>query len=48
MAELDLKYYNGVDEYSDGDIEEDIFDIVKNGGMMSEEEKRYAIWESKA
>ena len=43
MAELDLKYYNGVDEYSDGDIEEDIFDIVKNGGMMSEEEKRYAV-----
>ena len=43
MAELDLEYYNGVDEYSDGDIEEDIFHIVKNGGMMSEEEKRYAV-----
>lgn len=29
MAELNMKYYTNTDQYSDGDIENDIFDIVK-------------------
>lgn len=30
MAKICLDFYKGVDEYSDGDIEDKIFDIVKN------------------
>ena len=31
MAELNLKYYNNVDSYSDGDVEVDILNFVKEG-----------------
>lgn len=31
MAELNLKYYNNVDSYSDGDVEIDILNFVKEG-----------------
>lgn len=31
MAELNFKYYNNVDSYSDGDVENDILDFVKEG-----------------
>ncbi len=31
MAELNLKYYNNVDSYSDGDVELDLLEFVKEG-----------------
>lgn len=31
MAELNLKYYNNVDSYSDGDVEIDLLEFVKKG-----------------
>lgn len=43
MAELNLQYYKNVDEYSDGDVEDDIYQIVENGGRISEKENRYAV-----
>ncbi len=43
MAELNLQYYKNIDEYSDGDVEDDIYRIVENGGKISEKENRYAV-----
>ncbi|MCR5701459.1 MAG: glycosyltransferase [Lachnospiraceae bacterium] len=45
MAKLDLRFYNNIDEYSDGDIENDILDIVKSGEDVfdSEQELPYPI-----
>ena len=36
MAELNLKYYNNVDGYSDGDVEIDIMEFVKEGIDVTE------------
>lgn len=36
MAELNLKYYNQVDCYSDGDVEEDILEFVQNGWSLTD------------
>lgn len=36
MAEFNLDYYNNVDSYSDGDIEDEILAYVKEGGTFDE------------
>ena len=46
MAEFILDYYDGDDQYSDGDVENDILRIVKNEGHLSDlssDEINYAI-----
>lgn len=43
MAELNLKYYNNTDIYSDGDIENDILDIVKGVKDISDFYDEYAV-----
>ena len=30
MTELNVSFYKGIDLYSDGDVEDDILEIVKN------------------
>ena len=35
-VKLNFTYYNGVDSYSDGDIEEELLDIVKNNENIEE------------
>ncbi len=36
MAEFDTRYYHGTDQYSDGDIEDEILSIVKEGKSLEE------------
>lgn len=44
MAVLNLKYYTGEDFYSDGDVEDEILDIVKKGTDIEElEDKKYPV-----
>lgn len=39
MAILNTKYYSGDDRYSDGDIEDELLDIVKTGRTLNELDK---------
>ena len=36
MAKLNLEYYSGENHYSDGDIEDEILKIAKEGKKLSE------------
>ncbi len=40
MAQFDIQYYQGTDQYSDGDIEEEILSIVKAGKSLEESGNR--------
>ncbi len=40
MAKFDTQYYQGTDQYSDGDIEEEILSIVKEGKSLEESGNR--------
>lgn len=43
MAVLNMKYYSNIDSYSDGNIENDIFDIVKGKKEISDFYGEYAV-----
>ncbi len=40
MAKFDTRYYQGTDQYSDGDIEDEILSIVKEGKSLEESGNR--------
>ena len=43
MAEICLDYYKNEDKYSDGDIEQDILQIVERGKEVLQNENRYPV-----
>ena len=41
MAELDLKFYENTDTYSDGDIENTLLELAENGFDITKSDKVY-------
>lgn len=47
MAKLNLDYYNGEDQYSDGGVEEELLSMYENGGSSTDflaNDSRWPVW----